>query len=477
ELQSILAASAVAPNHTVYRASPVQSDGEAEENLRAILEEQAAEPAPETLPRGHVPRLQPSGGPVYDDSYKDPYAHLLSHTPMPTSPSPLPDQPSTFYTSTPPPLPSTFPAAQAALHSHFLASVPPSTAPIIVTDAICGEAVLRGASVYSPGPFPLLYLGVSVFRLPKKADCFSSQRGLAAQVARLDASGPLPSLNALGGAAYAGCYYSQNLPSLLPPRALAPGAEEACLDMCCAPGGKTSHLASLMRRAQAGNPGGPNEGFVICSDRSKSKIKKVKGLMKEQGLDGLVYAFAADSTKLYDPSLSPTTAAELRARISSKNPPHPLAFPPNTFNKILLDPPCSALGLRPRLSLSGSTAAVVEGFAKYQKGFVHSAVHLLKVGGTLSYSTCTFNPDENELMVRYILDHYPSMRLADVGSPYGKYGIAGCGLSEEERGKVRRFDASGREGWVGGEGCLNRSLDTIGFFVALFVKDSEIPAE
>jgi hypothetical protein len=80
-------------------------------------------------------------------------------------------------------------------------------------------------------------------------------------------------------------------------------------------------------------------------------------------------------------------------------------------------------------------------------------------------------------MVRYILDHYPSMRLADVGSPYGKYGIAGCGLSEEERGKVRRFDASGREGWVGGEGCLNRSLDTIGFFVALFVKDSEIPAE
>jgi len=77
-----------------------------------------------------------------------------------------------------------------------------------------------------------------------------------------------------------GCFYSQNLPSLLPPTALNPQPTDVVLDMCCAPGGKTSHLASLLL-ANASPDNSPS-GFIVCCDRSKSKVSKVKHLMVDQ---------------------------------------------------------------------------------------------------------------------------------------------------------------------------------------------------
>ena len=88
----------------------------------------------------------------------------------------------------------------------------------------------------------------------------------------------------------------------------------------------------------------------------------------------------------------------------------------------------------------------------------------------MTWSTCTYNPSENEVMVSFILKEYPYMKLADVNSKFGKYGMANAGLTEEERVMVRRFDSSGRDDFVCESG-VERDADCVGFFCAKFVKD------
>jgi 16S rRNA C967 or C1407 C5-methylase (RsmB/RsmF family) len=72
----------------------------------------------------------------------------------------------------------------------------------------------------------------------------------------------------------------------------------------------------------------------------------------------------------------------------------------------------------------------------------------------MTYSTCTINSHENELLIRHILDAHPSMRLDRIDLPPGAIGLAGSGLSDAERSCVRRFDPA------------DESTDTIGFFLA-----------
>ena len=75
-------------------------------------------------------------------------------------------------------------------------------------------------------------------------------------------------------------------------------------------------------------------------------------------------------------------------------------FYKSSFDKILLDPPCSALGLRPKLFVTQDSLRELEKHVEYQQKFVDQAVKLLKVGGHMTYSTCTINGDENEGMGR-----------------------------------------------------------------------------
>ena len=108
-------------------------------------------------------------------------------------------------------------------------------------------------------------------------------------------------------------------------------------------------------------------------------------------------------------------------------------FPREVFDFILLDPPCSALGLRPRLSHTVSMEELY-GYRNYQRQFIQVAVQLLRVGGVMVYSTCTYDSLENEENVAFILRNYP-MELLDQEESlrFGKEGLANCGLSEEER--------------------------------------------
>jgi methyltransferase NSUN6 len=138
-------------------------------------------------------------------------------------------------------------------------------------------------------------------------------------------------------------------------------------------------------------------------------------------------------------------------------------FPPESFDRILLDPPCSAWGLRPKLCIDHTSIAQLESIISYQHQFIAVAVQLLKPGGILTYSTCTIHTGENETMVRYILEKYPTIKLLPIRiSGVGGPGWTGYGLSAEQCTFVRRFDPSDRA-----------VDDTIGFFIAKFRKDSD----
>lgn len=124
---------------------------------------------------------------------------------------------------------------------------------------------------------------------------------------------------------------------------------------------------------------------------------------------------------------------------------------------MLLDPPCSALGQRPRLTLT-ATVEELRQCAEYQKRLLDAAASLVAVGGILVYSTCTLSAEENEEIVAYALRGCavplrllpPPARLR-----LGSVGWAGCGLSRDECERVQRFDPSKDE-------------TSIGFFVAKF---------
>ena len=84
----------------------------------------------------------------------------------------------------------------------------------------------------------------------------------------------------------------------------------------------------------------------------------------------------------------------------------------------------------------------------------------------MTFSTCTINPGENERMVKWALDEFAgALILVDVGVAAGKAGLSGCGLTDDERKAVRRWDYLEDE-----EEENPSSLDSSGFFVAKFVK-------
>lgn len=142
-------------------------------------------------------------------------------------------------------------------------------------------------------------------------------------------------------------------------------------------------------------------------------------------------------------------------------------YPRGVFDFILLDPPCSALGLRPRLSHQVSMEELY-GYRNYQRQFIDVAVQLLREGGVMVYSTCTYDPLENEENVAFILRNYPMELVAqDEALRFGKEGLKDCGLTDEERmwawlggvrdRKVQRFN-------------MTEACNSIGFFISCFRK-------
>lgn len=142
-------------------------------------------------------------------------------------------------------------------------------------------------------------------------------------------------------------------------------------------------------------------------------------------------------------------------------------FTPESFDRVLLDPPCSALGLRPRLNVT-ATMEELDNTVHVQKRLVWAAAMLLKPEGRMVYSTCTVNPAENEMMVAHILREFPFLELVDTVPHVASPGLAGMGLSEEQRRMVQRF----QPGMPGSDDGSAQHVhgQTTGFFIAAFRK-------
>lgn len=176
---------------------------------------------------------------------------------------------------------------------------------------------------------------------------------------------------------YAGLYYIQE-PSAMTPASVIPITPgDRVLDICAAPGGKSTELAAKLA----------GKGVLVSNDISASRAK---ALLKNLELFGVENS------------------------LITSEPPYKLAERfPHYFDKILIDAPCSGEGMF-RKSYSMVTAWENNGnqlFADLQRQILTEVVKMLKQGGTLLYSTCTFAPLENEKSIEYLLSLDPTIHI------------------------------------------------------------------
>lgn len=166
----------------------------------------------------------------------------------------------------------------------------------------------------------------------------------------------------------------QDESSMLVAYALGVTKDETVLDACAAPGGKSTHIAEKMN----------NSGQVISLDLHEHKVKLINDNAGRLGLHNI-------KTRTMD------------SRQASEN------FPPEFFDRILLDAPCSGLGVmrrKPDMKYTKKEQDLSQ-LSKIQQKLLESVSPLVKKGGVLVYSTCTVDREENENTVANFLIHHP----------------------------------------------------------------------
>jgi 16S rRNA (cytosine967-C5)-methyltransferase len=173
----------------------------------------------------------------------------------------------------------------------------------------------------------------------------------------------------------AGYFYIQDPSTLLAVRELNPQAGDTVLDLCAAPGGKLTYIAQLMR----------NEGSITAHDVSKARLDLLNENCKRLGVTCV------------ESALPPTLHA-----------------PRSTlFNRILLDAPCSNTGvMRRRVDLRWRLRPEeIQRLKTAQLQLLRQAAQLLKPGGTLVYSTCSLEREENQDVLAQLLTEAPNFKL------------------------------------------------------------------
>ncbi len=175
-----------------------------------------------------------------------------------------------------------------------------------------------------------------------------------------------------------GRYYVQDPSTLLAVDVLDPQPGERVLDMCAAPGGKTTYIAARMQ----------NRGQIIAADSSNVRLGLVTENCRRLGVE-IVAALACEGTRL---------DRCLRG---------------DRFDRVLVDAPCSNTGVmrrRPDLRWRIDEKEIAR-LAKLQSHLLAKAGEFVRPGGVLVYSTCSLEPEENERVVEPFLDSHPKFRL------------------------------------------------------------------
>ena len=201
---------------------------------------------------------------------------------------------------------------------------------------------------------------------------------------------PSPDTKPGGSIAHAaGAFYLQEASAMASAAALDARPGEQVLDLCAAPGGKSTQIAAALGDA----------GLLVSNDPEPARAKVLAGNLERMGVPNAVVVCALPK-KLAD------------------------AWP-ERFDALLVDAPCSGEGMfrrEPRARLEWSPAAP-EGCARRQAEILDQAARLLRPGGRLVYSTCTFNALENEGSVRAFLERHPEFAPED-------FALEGAGASE-----------------------------------------------
>jgi ribosomal RNA methyltransferase Nop2 len=230
----------------------------------------------------------------------------------------------------------------------------------------------------------------------------------------------------------AGHYILQAASSFLPVMALAPQENERVLDMASAPGGKTTHMAALMK----------NTGCIFANDSNKTRAKGLIGNIHRLGAKNVIVCN-------YD-------AREFPKVIGG-------------FDRVLLDAPCSGTGVIAK-DASVKTNKTERDFLMLphlQKQLLLAAIdsvdHASKTGGYVVYSTCSVTVEENEQVVQYVLNKRPNVKLVETGLAFGKEGFTSyMGKNFDKNMKMtRRY--------------YPHAYNVDGFFVSKFKKTGPSP--
>ncbi|MCP4356509.1 MAG: methyltransferase domain-containing protein [Chloroflexi bacterium] len=231
----------------------------------------------------------------------------------------------------------------------------------------------------------------------------------------------------------AGLYHVQEEVALLPITLLDLQPTDRVLDMCAAPGNKTAQMSVLMQ----------NQGTIIANDRNGGRMRAARQTFNRLGILNV--------------TMLTQDASNLPRHIGQ-------------FDKILADVPCTCEGTCRKEPSILDRASVADNrkLARIQKAILRKAVQRCRPGGRIVYATCTFAPEENELVVDEILQEYSQfVRLRPIALPGFKYSV---GITEWHGRHLHPSLQHTVRVWP-------HQNDTGGFYIALLEKIGSETAE
>lgn len=183
----------------------------------------------------------------------------------------------------------------------------------------------------------------------------------------------------------AGLYYLQEPSAMAVAEILSPQPGERILDISAAPGGKSTHIITLMQ----------NQGLLVSNEIHPQRVWELAGNLERWGAQNTV--------------ILRETPERLAIQLG--------AF----FDRVLLDAPCSGEGMfrKSQAARRDWSPELVLGCALRQSEILHQASRLVRPGGWLVYSTCTFNPDEDEAVIAQFISLHPDFEISTVATKPG----------------------------------------------------------
>jgi NOL1/NOP2/sun family putative RNA methylase len=179
---------------------------------------------------------------------------------------------------------------------------------------------------------------------------------------------------------YAGLYYIQEPSAMAVAEALAPQPGDKVLDLAAAPGGKATHLATLMK----------NTGLLVTNEIHQKRVWDLVENMERCGVTNAI--------------------------VSNETPRRLAAHFGEYFDRVLLDAPCSGEGMfrKSEGARREWKPELVRSCAIRQAGILEQAGHMVKPGGRIAYTTCTFSAEENEGVIAFFLAQHPEFELESI---------------------------------------------------------------